>query len=147
MVVSAYLCAKGPHFIARSPWIPSTIAQVIGEQTLTAIGGKTLIASATPIYYKITSFTPHLALLNQLSPTFPPPIPHPSTQEGNCLFYLKRVPRKKVDWAKYLNRHGSKSIWVIKLSFCQNDSPMGGSFWQKDSLITHILFELCLFKK
>ena len=26
----------------------------------------------------------------------------------------------------------------------QNDSPIGGSFWQKDSLITHILFELWL---
>ena len=42
--------------------------------------------------------------------------------------------QKKVDWDKYLNRHSSKSIWVIKLSFCQNDS-----------FITHILFELCLF--
>ena len=31
------------------------------------------------------------------------------------------------------------------LVFCQNDSPIGGSFEQKDSLITHILFELCLF--
>ena len=41
-------------------------------------------------------------------------------------------------------RHNSKSIWVIKLSFCQNVSPMGGSFWQKDSLITHILFDLWL---
>ena len=40
--------------------------------------------------------------------------------------------------------HSSKSIWLIKLSFCQNNSPMGGSFWQKDSLITHILFELWL---
>ena len=102
------------------------------------------------------------------------------------------MSRKKVDWAKYHNRHSSKSIWVIKLSFCQNDSPMGNSFfqpyvicsrdwspkfetglnmiigctlksiwviklsfcqndspmeetfWQKDSLITHILFELWL---
>ena len=33
---------------------------------------------------------------------------------------------------------------MIKLSFCQNDPPMGESFWQKDSLITHILFELWL---
>ena len=33
---------------------------------------------------------------------------------------------------------------MIKLSFCQNDSHLGGSFWQKDSLITHILFELWL---
>ena len=24
---------------------------------------------------------------------------------------------------------------------------IGGSFWQKDSLITHILFEVCLFRK
>ena len=53
---------------------------------------------------------------------------------------------KKVDWAKLLNRHSSKSIWVIKMSFCQNDPPMAESFWQKDSLITHILFELCLFR-
>ena len=37
-------------------------------------------------------------------------------------------------------------MWVIKLSFCQNDPPFGESFWQKDSLITHILFEQCLFR-
>ena len=41
--------------------------------------------------------------------------------------------------------HSSESIWVMKLSFCQNNSPMGETFWQKDSLITQILFELCLF--
>ena len=34
---------------------------------------------------------------------------------------------------------------MIKLSFGQNDSPMGQSFWPKESLITHILFELHLF--
>ena len=28
------------------------------------------------------------------------------------------------DWAKFHNRHSSKSIWVIKLSFCQNDPPI-----------------------
>ena len=33
---------------------------------------------------------------------------------------------------------------MIKLSFCQNDSPMGETFWQKDGLITHTLFELWL---
>ena len=33
---------------------------------------------------------------------------------------------------------------MTRLLFCQNDSPMGGSFWQKDSLITDILFGLCL---
>ena len=54
------------------------------------------------------------------------------------------MSRKKVDWATYHNRHSSKSIWVTRLLFCQKDSPMGESFWQKDSLITHILFELCL---
>ena len=34
---------------------------------------------------------------------------------------------------------------MIKLSFCQNDPPIQESFWQKDSLITCIIFELCLF--
>ena len=36
-------------------------------------------------------------------------------------------------------------IRVIKLSSCQNDPPMGESFWQNNSLITFILFELSLF--
>ena len=36
----------------------------------------------------------------------------------------------------------SKTISVIKLSFCQNDPLMGESFWQNNSLVTHILFEL-----
>ena len=45
----------------------------------------------------------------------------------------------------YLNGHSSKSIWATKLVFWQNDSPIGESFWQKDSLITHTLIELCLF--
>ena len=64
---------------------------------------------------------------------------------GSLIISLEGVP-KKVDWAKLLNRHSSKSIWVIKLSFCQNDPPMWESFWQKDSLIILILFELCLFR-
>ena len=45
---------------------------------------------------------------------------------------------------KYHNRHSSKSIKVTKLLFCKNDVLIGGSFWQKDSLVTFILFELCL---
>ena len=36
----------------------------------------------------------------------------------------------------------SKSIWVIKLSFSQNDPLIGESFWQNNSLVTYILFEL-----
>ena len=48
---------------------------------------------------------------------------------------------KICDKAKYQNRHSSKSIRLTKLFFCQNDVLMGGLFWQKDSLITHILFE------
>ena len=68
---------------------------------------------------------------------------------NGCLFSktvitdLKCV-QKKVDWAKYHNRDSSKSIWVIKLSFCQNDSHIRESFWQNNSLVTHILFERCL---
>ena len=40
--------------------------------------------------------------------------------------------------------HCSKSIVVIKLSFSQNDSPIRESFWEKDSLITLLLFKLWL---
>ena len=38
----------------------------------------------------------------------------------------------------------SKSIRVTKVSFCQNDVLIGGLFWQKDSLVTLLLFELWL---
>ena len=47
--------------------------------------------------------------------------------------------KKKVHSAKYHDTHNSKNVWVIKLSYCQNDSLIGGSFRQKNSLITHIL--------
>ena len=40
--------------------------------------------------------------------------------------------------------HSSKSIWVSMLLFCQNNSLMRESFWPNDSLITFIIFELCL---
>ena len=36
-------------------------------------------------------------------------------------------------------------IWVARLVLRKNDSWIGGSFWQKGSLITHKLFELYLF--
>ena len=73
-----------------------------------------------------------------------------STMEENQMIqalitFNQRVVHQICDWAKYQNRHNSKSLQVIKLSFCQNDPPMGESFWQKDILITILLFELCLF--
>jgi hypothetical protein len=58
-----------------------------------------------------------------------------------------------IDWSpkfatglKCLDRHRSKSIWVTILFFCQNDSLIWGSLWQKDRVVTYILFYLCLFK-
>ena len=33
------------------------------------------------------------------------------------------------------------SLWVIKLFFCQNDVLIGGSFWQKDNLISWYFLE------
>ena len=48
------------------------------------------------------------------------------------------------DWAKYHDRHSSKNIWMIKLSFCQKDLLMGESFWQNNRLVNHMLFELYL---
>ena len=35
---------------------------------------------------------------------------------------------------------------MTRLFFCQNDSLMVESLWQKYSLVTHIFFDLCLFK-
>ena len=46
------------------------------------------------------------------------------------------------DWVKYYNSHSSKSIRVTKLFFCQNGVLLGRPFWQKDSVVTLILFEL-----
>ena len=46
--------------------------------------------------------------------------------------------------AKYHNRHSSKSIWVIKLTFSQKDLLIGESFWENYRLVTPLLFELCL---
>ena len=40
---------------------------------------------------------------------------------------------------KCLNRHRSKSIWVTKLPFYQNNLLKWESFWQKDSLV-NLLF-------
>ena len=64
----------------------------------------------------------------------------------NCKYNIEGEQKKKVHRAKFLNRHSSKSTRVIKLYFCQNDSPIRESFWQKDSLVTPILFEICLFR-
>ena len=36
-----------------------------------------------------------------------------------------------LDWAKYQSRHSWKSIWVTKLVFCQNDSPIVGHFGKR----------------
>ena len=59
--------------------------------------------------------------------------------------HKERVSHNYLDWAKYQNRHSPKSIWVIRLSFCQNYPLIRESFWQNTSLVTHMLFELCLF--
>ena len=61
----------------------------------------------------------------------------------NCLFSIDFFV-KFATGLIYQIGYSSKSIWVTRLLFCQNDSLMGGSFWPKDSLITYIIFELCL---
>ena len=70
--------------------------------------------------------------------------PEPNYTLWLRLNYYRLIP-KICEWAKYQNRYSSKSIWVMKLFFCQTDRPIRGEIWQKDSFITHILFELCLF--
>ena len=43
--------------------------------------------------------------------------------------------------------HKSKSIWVTRLFFCQNDSKMGGSFWERTawSLINYWNMPIIIF--
>ena len=60
----------------------------------------------------------------------------------NILFQLEGG-QKKYYWAKYCNRHSSKSIRVIGLSFCQNDLTSGD---QLGKIKAWSLFELCLFQ-
>ena len=70
----------------------------------------------------------------------------PSTQFYSDIYqYVHRgwCP-KFATWLNIISRHSSKSIWVTNLIFCQNDSQIRRSSRQKDSLITHILFELYL---
>ena len=49
-----------------------------------------------------------------------------STYPYNAMY---RVSHNYLDWAKYQNRHSSKSIWVMKLFFCQNAPLIRQSFW------------------
>ena len=49
----------------------------------------------------------------------------------------------RLGWPEYDNRlYAVKKVRVTRLLFSQNDSTMRGLSWQKDNLITHILFEL-----
>ena len=68
---------------------------------------------------------------------------HTSEMNLRCYYYRFSLI---CDCAKYQNRHSSKNIRATQLFFCQSDSPMSESFWQKNRLVTHILFDLCLFK-
>ena len=61
------------------------------------------------------------------------------------VLYLIDCCSKFATGLKCLNRHRSKNMWVTSLFFCQNGSLMGESLWQKNSLVTLILFELWLF--
>ena len=62
--------------------------------------------------------------------------------QGRLIYSSIDWSPKFVTWLNMIIGCSSKSIWVTRLIFCQNDSPMRGSFWQKDSFITYILFEL-----
>ena len=69
-----------------------------------------------------------------------------SLQSVSLFRSMQSLSQQKCDWAKYSSSHISRSIWVFKLILCQNGPPMGGSFWQNNSLISHILFELWLLE-
>ena len=64
-----------------------------------------------------------------------------------CTFLLHKA-LKFFYQKNWLARNGLARDWLPKFAtglymiFCQNGSPMRGSFWQKNSFITHILFVL-----
>ena len=62
-----------------------------------------------------------------------------------CWAHIDWLP-KFATGLKCFNKHRSKSIWVTILSFCQSDSLMSESFWQRDRMVTHIFLDLCLIK-
>ena len=50
------------------------------------------------------------------------------------------------DWSPKVETGLNVIIGIDKrLCFCQNDALLVESFWQKESIVTLILFELCLF--
>ena len=57
----------------------------------------------------------------------------------------QRVTHNYLDWAKYQNRHSSKSIWVMKLFFSQNSPLMGQSFWQIFWIGSHVCIDPLVF--
>ena len=60
-----------------------------------------------------------------------------------CFQKKKKWKKKKKIWFRKLKKPPSK---VAHNQPQNSDSPLiGQSFWQKNSFITHILFELCLF--
>ena len=84
--------------------------------------------------------------------SFRPPVRH---------HFLCRFDKKKIHFGYSKHRGGCAKFatrlnikigiaqkvyeFTMKLFFCQNSPLVGQSFWQKNSFITHILFELCLF--
>jgi hypothetical protein len=52
---------------------------------------------------------------------------------GNFYLQIRDYGPKFATGLKCLKRHRSKNIWVTRLFFCQNDTLMGESLWQKDT--------------
>ena len=130
--LSIYQCRKRGARGARGPEgpLPSLPYQYIAAQlSLFQPGGGQIIPTAGPLL-KARFCQKLLMVLSYLQ--------------------LNEHPRdwlqKFATWLIYQNRHRSKNIWVTRLFFSQNDSLMGESIWPKDSSVTHIFFDLCLFQ-
>ena len=109
-------------------------------------GGEIILCDTCPRAYHLVCLDPEL----DEAPEGKWSCPHCETNgpENAVRIYISLRTnvcfKKSVTIHSSVISHISKSILVIKLSFCQKDSPIGRSYWQKDSLITHILFELWL---
>ena len=92
-------------------------------------------------FYEYLSFFGFLPI----SWCFEKPKPHNSRPCCDEFYVTIDCCPKFATGLKCLSKHRSKNIWVTRLLFSQNDLLMGESLWQKDSLVTLIVFELCLF--
>ena len=133
-----YSGCKNPKCYQNSNFKQQWLAPQWFISGVVSFGGKKCGDAKLPgVYARVSSHIPWIKkIIRQVRV--------PDVFQSHC---LHNVCLKKT-WTNQSSvfSHSSKCIIVIKLSLCPNDCLLGGSFRQKDSLITQVLFELWLIK-